>query len=473
MIGKIRNGKMPTSSASRRQLVRSGSAAASESWLRTIVATLSLAVLVANHTTSNRQSKQTAAKEETMRYSNPDRRTILKPMTSLVAASSMAKITVGRAEAATASDPALSPALGDVDQALRQAVNAQTVPGLVAIAANDKGIVYEGAFGPSITADSVFWIASMTKAITGAACMQLVEQGKLQLDQPMGKLLPQLEQPKVLEGFDASGAPKLRPAKRAITLRHLLTHTAGFTYSIWSEPMTQFEKVTGTPFIGECWVYGINIDWVGKAVEAVSGQSLEVYFKEKIFAPLGMTDTGFLISSSQKPRVAPMFSRQGDGSLKPMDFEMPQRPEFFMGGGALFSTPRNYMAFLQMLVHQGTFNGAQILKPETVALMRQNHIGDLNVVTLKTVHPESSTDANLFPGMTQKWGLSFDINTEPGPAGRSAGSLAWAGLFNTYFWLDPNKRVTGTIMTQLLPFADDQVLKLFAKFESGLYAAVA
>jgi CubicO group peptidase (beta-lactamase class C family) len=329
----------------------------------------------------------------------------------------------------------------------------------------------------------------MTKAITGVACMQLVEQGKLQLDQPMGKLLPQLEQPMVLEGFDASGAPKLRPAKRAITLRHLLTHTAGFTYSIWSEPMAQFEKVTGTPFIGDCknatfnaplmfdpgdrWEYGINIDWVGKAVEAVSGQSLEVYFKEKIFAPLGMTDTGFLISSSQKARVAPMFSRQGDGSLKPMDFEMPQRPEFFMGGGALFSTPRNYIAFLQMLLHEGRFNGAQVLKPETVALMRQNHIGDLNVVTLKTVQPDTSKDANLFPGMTQKWGLSFDINTEQGPAGRSAGSLAWAGLFNTYFWVDPNKRVTGTILTQLLPFADDQVLKLFAKFESGLYAAIA
>ena len=329
----------------------------------------------------------------------------------------------------------------------------------------------------------------MTKAVTAAACMQLVEQGKLQLDQPMGKLLPKLESPKVLEGFDANGQPKLRPAKRPITLRHLLTHTAGFTYSIWSEPMTQFEKVTGTPFVGECrnatfdaplmfdpgdrWEYGINIDWVGKAVEAVSGQSLEVYFREKIFAPLGMTDTGFLISSAQKARVAPMFSRQGDGSLKPMEFEMPQRPEFFMGGGALFSTPRNYMAFLQMLLHDGTFNGAQVLKPETVALMRQNHIGDLNVVTLKTVHPDSSNDANLFPGMVQKWGLSFAINTEPGPAGRSAGSLAWAGLFNTYFWIDPTKRVTGTIMTQLLPFADAQVLKLFAKFESGLYAAVA
>jgi methyl acetate hydrolase len=417
-----------------------------------------------------------------------NRRDVLKTITTLAAASSIAGAVNPSAAGAAGAAPGLSPALGQVDQALREAVNAGTVPGIVAIGATDNGIVYEGAFGPSITADSVFWIASMTKAITATACMQLVEQGKLELDQEMGKLLPQLESPKVLEGFDSGGAPKLRPAKSAITLRHLLTHTAGFTYSIWSEPMTQFEKVTGTPFVGECknasfnaplefdpgdrWQYGINIDWVGKAVEAVSDQSLEIYFREKIFAPLGMSDTGFLISSAQKARVAPMFSREQDGALKPIAFEMPQRPEFFMGGGALFSTPRNYMAFLQMLLHEGTFGGARLLKPETVALMRQNHIGDLNVVTLKTAHPETSNDANLFPGMAQKWGLSWDINTQPGPAGRSAGSVAWAGLFNTYFWLDPTKRVTGTIMTQLLPFADADVLKLFGKFESGMYAAV-
>jgi len=416
------------------------------------------------------------------------RRDVLCTATALAAGSSIAGLTGFRAEAAD-SDPALSPSLGQVDQALRQAVNSRTVPGIVAIGATDKGVVYEGAFGPSITADSVFWIASMTKAVTATACMQLVEQGKLQLDQPMGKLLPQLESPKVLEGFDANGAPKLRPAKRAITLRHLLTHTAGFTYSIWSDPIAKYEKVTGIPGIGECknasftvplvfdpgdrWEYGINIDWVGKAVEAVSDQSLEVYFRENLFTPLGMTDTGFLISAAQKARVAQMYNREQDGSLKPMAFEMPQRPEFFMGGGALFSTPRNYMQFLQMLLHDGTFNGARVLKPETVALMRQNHIGDLNVVTLKTINPGLSNDANLFPGMAQKWGLSFDINTEPGPAGRSAGSLAWAGLFNTYFWVDPNKRVTGTIMTQLLPFADGPVLKLFAEFERGVYAAVA
>jgi len=424
-----------------------------------------------------------------MQSSYPNRRDVLKTLTALAAASSIAGTTSQSARAANGADAGLSPSLGQVDRTLREAVDAKTVPGIVAIGANEKGVVYEGAFGPSMTADTIFWIASMTKAITATACMQLVEQGKLSLEQPMGKLLPQLQSPKVLEGFDANGAPKLRPARGEITLRHLLTHTAGFTYSIWSEPMTRFEKVTGTPDIGQTkntsfnaplefdpgtrWQYGINMDWVGKAVEAVSDQSLEVYFREKIFAPLGMADTGFLISSAQKARVAPMFSRQQDGSLKPMEFEMPQRPEFFMGGGALFSTPRNYMAFLQMLLHEGTFNGAQVLKPETVRLMEQNHIGDLNVTTLKTVNPALSNDANLFPGMVQKWGLSFAINTEPGPAGRSAGSVAWAGLFNTYFWVDPTKRVTGTIMTQLLPFADPEVLKLFAAFESGLYGAVA
>ena len=424
-----------------------------------------------------------------MTSNNQNRREVLKSLTTLAAASSIAGAANPSSARAAAADPGLSPSLGQVDQALRQAVDAGTVPGIVAIGATDKGVVYEGAFGPSITADSVFWIASMTKAITATAAMQLVEQGKLQLDQEMGKLLPQLESPKVLEGFDSNGQPKLRPAKTAITLRHLLTHTAGFTYSIWSEPMLQYEKVTGTPFVGQCknatfalplqfdpgarWQYGINIDWVGKAVEAVSDQSLEIYFRENIFAPLGMTDTGFLISSAQKARVPQMYQRGQDGALTPIAFEMPQRPEFFMGGGALFSTPRNYMQFLQMVLHQGTFNGARVLKPETVALMQQNHIGDLDVVTLKTTQPATSLDANLFPGMPQKWGLSWAINMEPGPSGRSAGSVAWAGLFNTYFWVDPNKHVTGVIMTQLLPFADTEVLKLFAKFESGLYSAVA
>jgi methyl acetate hydrolase len=421
------------------------------------------------------------------------RRDLLKTASALVAVSSVAG-TGGRRAAAEEARLA-SGAVAPIDQTLGQAVDAGTVPGIVAIAATDKGVVYEGAFGkrdmangPEMTPDTVFWIASMTKAVTATACMQLVEQGKLQLEQTMGELLPELASAQVLEGFDASGAPKLRPAKRPITLRHLLTHTAGFTYSIWSEPMAQYEKATGIPFIGECkvaalsaplmfdpgdrWEYGINMDWVGRAVEAVSDQSLEIYFREHIFEPLGMADTGFLIGSAQRARVATMYNRKADASLEATPFEMPQRPEFFMGGGALFSTPRDYIAFLQMLLNDGTFNGAQVLKPETVALMGQNHIGDLNVVTLKTIRPDLSNDANFFPGMEHKWGLSFDINTVPGPAGRSPGSLCWAGLFNTYFWIDPTKRVTGTIMTQMLPFADTEVLNLYAQFESGLYDAL-
>jgi methyl acetate hydrolase len=421
------------------------------------------------------------------------RRDMLKTASALVAVTSVA----GQAGRRAAAEEArlAGGAVAQIDQALSQAVDAKIVPGIVAIAAPDKGVVYEGAFGrrdiangPEMTPDTVFWIASMTKAVTATACMQLVEKGKLQLEQTMGELLPELASPHVLDGFDASGAPKLRPAKRPITLRHLLTHTAGFTYSIWSEPMAQYEKASGIPFIGECkvaalsaplmfdpgdrWEYGINIDWVGRAVEAVSDQSLEIYFREHIFEPLGMADTGFLISSAQKARVATMYNRKEGASLAATPFEMPQRPEFFMGGGALFSTPRDYIAFLQMLLNNGSFNGAQVLKPKTVALMGQNHIGDLNVVTLKTIRPDLSNDANFFPQMQHKWGLSFDINTEPGPAGRSPGSLCWAGLFNTYFWIDPTKRVTGTIMTQLLPFADAAVLKLYAQFESGLYDAL-
>jgi methyl acetate hydrolase len=233
------------------------------------------------------------------------RRDMLKTASALVAVTSVA----GQAGRAAAKEVRLAGgAVAQIDQALSQAVDAKLVPGIAAIAATDKGVVYEGAFGkrdmangPEMTPDTLFWIASMTKAVTATACMQLVEQGKLQLEQTMGELLPELASPQVLEGFDAAGAPKLRPANRPITLRHLLTHTAGFTYSIWSEPMAQYEKATGIPFIGECkvaalsaplmfdpgdrWEYGINIDWVGRAVEAVSDQSLEIYFREHIFEP--------------------------------------------------------------------------------------------------------------------------------------------------------------------------------------------
>jgi methyl acetate hydrolase len=422
------------------------------------------------------------------------RRHILKAGSSLLAAPMLAGLAGGDA-LARASKPPVKGAFAPLDSLLQQAIADKTVANVVAMAATEQGIVYEGAFGPRTedgptptSLDTVFWLLSMTKAVTAVACMQLVEQGKLHLDQPMKTILPELESPKILDGFDASGAAKLRPAERQITLRHLLSHTSGFTYSTWSENLERYEKLTGMPDIGssmnaaftaplefepgERWEYGIGMDWVGKIVEAVSDQSLEVYFREKIFAPLGMSDSGFLIGSAQKSRVATMYHRQPDGALAASPFEMSQRPEFFSGGAGLFSTPRDYMSFLQMLLHGGTFHGAQILKPETVRMMMVNQIGDLQVTKLKSADPAWSNDFDLFPGIGQKFGLSYDINTAQGANGRSPGSITWAGLANCYFWLDPVKKVVGTIFTQVLPFYDPGVVTLYAGFEKGLYAGL-
>jgi CubicO group peptidase (beta-lactamase class C family) len=384
--------------------------------------------------------------------------------------------------------------LAGIDTALSRAAEAKEVPGVVALAATDAGVLYEGAFGlrdvvdgPAMTRDSVFRIASMTKAVTSVAAMQLVEQGKLQLDDPIGNVLPELAASQVLEGFDSSGAPRLRPVKRPITLRHLLTHTAGFGYEEWNPELIRYVAATGMPSVltgklaalqlplvfdpGERWEYGINIDWVGLAVEAAAGQPLDAYFRAHIFAPLGMTDTGFVPSADQASRLVRVHRRGADESLEPITMEAPHR-EFFSGGGGLLSTGRDYLAFLQMLLHQGRFNGAQLLRPETVSQIGQNQIGNLQLGIMKTAMPERSNDVDLFPGVRCGHGLASVVNAQQGPNGRSAGTLTWAGLFNTYYWIDPQKRITGVILTQILPFADDRAVKLYGEFERGAYNAL-
>jgi methyl acetate hydrolase len=382
-----------------------------------------------------------------------------------------------------------------IDQALRQKAEAKEIPGVVAFAATAKEVVYQGAFGKRdlskddpMTADSVFWIASMTKAITAAAAMQLVEQGKLSLEGPIGKLLPDLASPQVLEGFDASGEPKLRAAENPITLRHLMTHTAGFAYDMWNGDMVKYLEKTGTPGITGCqnaalktpimtdpgtrWEYGTNIDFVGKAVEAVSGKKLDAYLRDHMFAPLGMSDTGFRIGESQRKRLVAMHARGEDGSLTPIPFELEQEPEFHMGGGGLYGTAGDYIKFTQMILNKGKGNGNQVLKPATVAMMGQNHIGELNMTKLTSAVAFATNDVDLYPDMVKKWGLSFLINTAKTPEGRSAGSLAWAGLANTYYWIDPSRDITGVILMQVLPFADGKCLGAFSAFESGVYAGL-
>ena len=381
------------------------------------------------------------------------------------------------------------------DQVLREAAEAGAVPGVVAMAATRDGLVYQGAFGkralPSgaaMTIDTLFWIASMTKAITSTAAMQLVERGKLALDAPAGQLVPDLAKAQVLDGFDAGGRPRLRAPKRPITLRHLLTHTAGYAYEIWREEIAKYQAVTNTPGIttctnaalttpllfdpGEQWEYGISIDWAGKMVEAVSGQRLDRYFQENIFGPLGMKDTSFTISPSQRARLASVHQRGGDGALAPIEFEIPQQPEFHMGGGGLYGTAADYLAFTQMILRGGGVKGVQLLRPETVALMSQNHIGALEVGEFRSAIPALSNDIELLPGISLKWGLSFLINAQQLPTGRSAGSLAWAGLANTYFWIDRTRRVSGVFLSQVFPFYDHTTIDLLGKFETEVYRAL-
>ena len=382
-----------------------------------------------------------------------------------------------------------------IDELLRQKSADKEIPGVVAMAANGNEVIYQGAYGKrdlskddAMTADSVFWIASMTKAITAAGAMQLVEQGKLSLDAPIGKVLPDLAAPQVFEGFDSNGEPNLRPAKCEITLRHLMTHTAGFAYDLWNGDMVRYLEKTGLPGITSCkndalktplmtdpgtrWEYGINIDFVGKAIEAASGKRLDSYLRDHLLTPLGMTDTSFRIGESQRQRLVAMHARAEDGSLAPTPFELDQDPEFHMGGGGLYGTAGDYIKFTQMILNKGRANGTEVLKPETVATMGQNHIGQLNMTRMTSAVAGATNDVNLYPDMEKKWGLSFLINTARTPEGRSPGSLAWAGLANTYFWIDPSRDVAGVILMQVLPFIDPKCIEAFAGFESGVYAGL-
>ena len=383
-----------------------------------------------------------------------------------------------------------------VDSLLKRATDAGDVPGVVAMATDREGPLYEGGFGRRIlgqesamTPDTVVWIASMTKALTGTAAMQLVEQGKLDLSSPASEWVPELGAVKVLDGFDADGKPRTRKPKRPVTLRHLLTHTAGFSYEIWSPDIQRCQQAEGLPGIiscqhaalrtpllfdpGERWDYGINIDFVGKAVERASGKKIGTVLKENLFEPLGMKDTAFRITPFMRQRLAKIHQRGDDGKLTPlMDLEIPQEPEFEMGGGGLYGTAGDYLKFVRMMLNGGKANGKQVLKADTVKTMSANHIGDLLVGPLKTAIPPLSNDVDVFPGIPKKWGLSFLINTQKAPTGRSAGSLAWAGLANTYFWIDPAKGVGGVYLSQVLPFADKKSFPLYAEFETAVYQSI-
>jgi CubicO group peptidase (beta-lactamase class C family) len=353
------------------------------------------------------------------------------------------------------------------------------IAGIAAAVTGPDGTLFEHCAGTTeingttpINPDTLFWIASMTKPITSVAAMQLVEQGRLSLDEPIAQILPQLANPKILENGT------LKPATTPITLKHLLTHTAGFSYRFASKAYQDYAAANGIPdtpgFLknldfpllfepGEKWEYGISTDWVGLAVEAASGETLDAYFQKYIFAPLGMENTNFQPTQTNR---AHLHQRQEDGSLTAYPIPPDPKREFFSGGGGLYSTLSDYQKFLRVFLKP-----TPLLKPQTIAAMTQNQIGALEAGMMRSANPNMLIEQSIAPNLDAKWGLGFLIYGKPSPFGRPAGSYSWAGIANTYFWVDPHLNLASILLMQHLPSGDPAAIKTLLAFESAIYAA--
>ena len=367
------------------------------------------------------------------------------------------------------------------------------VPGVVAMVTDREQNIYEGAagkrqFGGSedMTTDTAFAIFSTTKAITGTAILQLVEDGKLDLDAPAKTYAPDIGKLQVVDGFGDDGDPILRAPSRDITTRMLMLHTAGFGYDFFSETYNKLAQEHAQPSVitaskaslmtpllfdpGDKWEYGTNLDWCGQVVEGITGQRLGEVFQSRIFEPLGITDMTFSLNDALRSRLASMHARGEDGSLTPMEFELPSDPEIHMGGHGLYGTVGDYMRFIRMWLNDGVGENGRVLKPETVAMAEKNHLGDKKVTMLPGVIPSLSNDAEFFPGLSKSWSFSFMVNDEEAPTGRPAGALGWAGLANLFYWIDRQNGYGGFWATQILPFGDPASFGGYMDFESAFYA---
>ncbi|MEO5641239.1 MAG: serine hydrolase domain-containing protein [Sphingomicrobium sp.] len=381
----------------------------------------------------------------------------------------------------------------EVQELLDAAVVHGIAPGVVAMVADHSGVLLSAAAGfadveraTPMTAGALFMLASMTKLVTSIAALQLVEQGRLELDAPIARLLPQLSAPRVLTGFADDGSPIDRPAARPITLRHLMTHTAGFGYDGMNPKLMRARGPAGPPpptslaaldalllfDPGEGWEYGISTDWVGLAVEAASGDTLEAWLTAMLFAPLGLRDFSFFVPPADLPRRVPLALRLPDGGFVPIPCPIGNREQwqYLSGGAGLFGTAGDYLQLLRMLLNRGELDGVRVLGEASVASLFRNEVGELAAGRTGTTNPALYQPYDPLPGTRSGWSLGGQINPVDVPGGRHASSLGWAGIANSYYWVDPASDRCAVLMAQFLPFADPRFLGLLRDFELAVYA---
>jgi methyl acetate hydrolase len=376
-----------------------------------------------------------------------------------------------------------------ISDLLRDAVARGDLPGVVVTVQDRDGTRFQTTHGDLPDgARTMFRYASMTKALISVAALQLVEAGRLDLDAPVASILPAFGEAQVLVGFDGD-TPRLRPPARAATIRNLLTHTSGHGYLFINADLHRYHRVTGLPTVfdgrlaalraplvhdpGTRWEYGISTDWLGQVVEHVSGQTLDAYLAQHVFALLGMRDATFTPSAAQRARLMPLRARQADGTLAPSPLDLPAATEFQAGGHGAYGTPDDYGRFVRALLRGGELDGARILRSETVDLMFSDQLQGIPMPTsTPAVMPEWTNEVPA-PPVPQTWGLGLQVSLADIPGMRPAGTGSWAGIFNSYYWIDRTNGIAVTLFTQVLPFFDTGVVPTLIGVEQAVYAQVA
>jgi methyl acetate hydrolase len=381
-----------------------------------------------------------------------------------------------------------------VDTMLERACEQRAVPGVVAVIADSDDIAFERAYGSAnieqdvaLQPDAIFRIASLTKAVVAIAVLQLVERRQLDLDTPVGDIIPAFDEVQVLEGFDGD-MPRLRAPRRRATVRNLMTHTSGVTYDAFQEDLLRYGAVTGVPMPssglkasfaspmvvdpGEKFTYGMSTDWTGQVLEALTSQPLDEIVRDRVTGPLGLDDIAFTLNAEQTRRKAPVHLRQEDGSFKVIEFEWPPDPEFHSAGHGLYATASEYMAVQQLLMRGGELRGVRLLEPETIAMMTSDELikQGIRMERLHSARPEFSYD--LVPRPNVSWGLDIEITTADAPGLRPAGSFGWCGTFNNFYWIDPRNGIAAGLHMSYLPLFDPAAMDLYEQFERAIYKAL-